>query len=206
SRGDDLSRLRQRVIHYINPPRRTKLKGLRIKSNRGFRNILTGRLLCPVGMLEQFDDDPTAFLVGVRDGKIHITSRDWPLFIYKESAMQPGKLRPGLFRSELLEACYKAVYTGPQSADDELKGSCKSTGKPSISQKYGMQVVSAETLCYVIALASWSVKDGHYNGQEFMYSLLCAFAQDTAWSDKVLDWWTRYVLTRPIDLLTNETP
>lgn len=52
--------------------------------------------------------------------------------------------------------------------------------------------------------ASWSVKDGHYNGQEFMYSLLCAFAQDPAWSDKVLDWWTRYVLTRATDLLTDE--
>lgn len=56
ARSDDLTRLRNRVIKYANPG--DQADHLDVKSHRGFHHDLTGRLLCPVSKLAEFDADP----------------------------------------------------------------------------------------------------------------------------------------------------
>ncbi len=48
--------------------------------------------------------------------------------------------------------CYMILYTGPQSADKELQDASRSTGKPSLSQKYNITGTSIDTICYVLTL------------------------------------------------------
>ncbi len=57
ARGDDLSRLRHRVIAIFAPD---AVDRLRIKSQRGFKDVVTARMLCPVSKLKEFDQDPEA--------------------------------------------------------------------------------------------------------------------------------------------------
>ncbi|KAI0330873.1 hypothetical protein GY45DRAFT_1250122, partial [Cubamyces sp. BRFM 1775] len=153
ARGDDLSRLRHRVIALAAPGTHWA-EMLKIKTKRGFKNTLTGRLLCPITKIQKFDEDPAAFCRAVRNAQIKIHSRDWPLFLYDEKDVVPGKVKPGLLRSPLLVKCYQVIFTGPQSAEDDVQEASKSTGKPSLSAKYNMVGVTPETICYIAALAS----------------------------------------------------
>ncbi|KAJ2969365.1 hypothetical protein NUW54_g12982 [Trametes sanguinea] len=63
TRSDDAGRIRR----YIYEIAGWDDQDLKIKSGRGFKNVTTGRLLCPVTLLEEFDRDPQAFCRDVRD-------------------------------------------------------------------------------------------------------------------------------------------
>ncbi|KAI0326964.1 hypothetical protein GY45DRAFT_1257881, partial [Cubamyces sp. BRFM 1775] len=198
ARGDDLSRLRNRVIIFTAPE---WLPHLKVKNNRGFKNVITGRLLCPITKLTEFDEDPEGFCRAVRDGRTKITSRDWPLFLYDEGLVVKGKIKPGLLRSPFLVQCFKVVFTGPQSAEDDVLETSKSTGKPSLSQKYNITAVTMEMILYVASLvrsllssqAGWAVKDGFFNGPQFVRSLMRSFARHSEWCSRTLDWWNDQV-------------
>ncbi|KAJ2972227.1 hypothetical protein NUW54_g12316 [Trametes sanguinea] len=206
ARSDDLSRLRNRVVEYAKPG--LEYDNLKVKTNRGFKHAITGRLLCPITKLTEFDQDPAAFCRRVRMGDIKIFSLDWPLFLYDEQQYKPGKVKPGLLRSPYLVKCYKVVYTGPQSADDDLMEDASSRGKPSLSQKYHIGGVTPETITYVCALVrtllssqkSWSHQDGHWKGPDFVRSLLRLFERHTDWADDTLVWWQSQVYSESGDL------
>ncbi|KAJ2985009.1 hypothetical protein NUW54_g10297 [Trametes sanguinea] len=198
ARGDDLSRLRHRVIHFVDP---TRTEDFKTKTSRGFKNAFTGRMLCPITKLSDFDADPAGFLRGIRDGVIKIKARDWPLFLYDENMVVPGQVKPGLFRNTQLIKWYQVIFTGPQSADPDLAESSKSTGKPSLAKKYGIVRVTPESICYIAALvrfllnsqAAWALKDGHFEGPVFVRSLMRVFARNPKWMDTTLKWWNEQV-------------
>ncbi|KAJ2993805.1 hypothetical protein NUW54_g6263 [Trametes sanguinea] len=179
----DLSRLWHCVIHFVDPKRTEEFK---MKTSQGFKNAFTGRLLCPITKLSKFDADPAV--------------RDWPLILYDETLVVAGKVKPGLFRNASFVQLYQVIYTGPQSGDPELAESSKSTGKTSLAKKYGISKVTPESLCYVATLvrfllnsqATWSLKDGHLKGAEFVRSLMRVFAQNPKWTKSTLTWWNEY--------------
>ncbi|KAI0629502.1 hypothetical protein C8Q77DRAFT_1037027, partial [Trametes polyzona] len=202
ARGDDLARLRDRVIVLIDPGLSEILK---IKTSRGFKHLITARLLCPMRLLAQFDKDPEAFCRGVRNGTIPIISCDWPSFLYDETLAVPGKVKPGFLRSQLLlqAGAFKIVFTGPQSVDVDFKEASKTTGKPSLAKKYGMQSSLREQICYVASLASWAIKDGHFKGPEFVRSILRVFEGHRGWGDRTLAWFDEWVLSNEPTAISN---
>lgn len=97
------------------------------KNTRGFTNNITARLLCPVDHLRAFDTNPAEFVftIGVgqmlmtqhpktrtieklKNGTLSRVDRDkvpkFPLFMYDEDMVEPGKVTSGLFRGPLLIA------------------------------------------------------------------------------------------------------
>ncbi|CDO69345.1 hypothetical protein BN946_scf184746.g26 [Trametes cinnabarina] len=178
-----------------------RTEDFKTKTSRGFKNAFTGRLLCPITKLGDFDADPAAFLRGIRDGVIKIKAWDWPLFLYDESMVVPGQVKPGLFRNTQLIKWYQVIFTGPQSADPDLAESSKSTRKPSLAKKYGIIAVTPESICYVAALvrfllnsqAAWALKDGHFEGPVFVRSLTRVFARNPKWMETTLRWWNEQV-------------
>lgn len=106
----------------------------------------------------------------VRAGNIQLHSLDWPLFLYDEDLLRPGKVRPGLLRSEFLVRVstflhtindvptnhaletFLTLYKGPQSADRLLRDASRSTGKPSLCVKYNITEVTPDMIFYVVAL------------------------------------------------------
>lgn len=57
ARGDDLSRIKKNALKYAGVEvDRTELE--EDKTKRGFKSLETGRLLCPIKMLDKFDEDP----------------------------------------------------------------------------------------------------------------------------------------------------
>ena len=89
------------------------------KDLRGFCNIDTGDLLCPLRLRDQFNEDPmyvtvtlcmcantfysSGFMDQVQDGKFEITSDDLPSFLYETGTVyDPENENDGLFRGFLI--------------------------------------------------------------------------------------------------------
>ncbi|CDO78002.1 hypothetical protein BN946_scf184723.g9 [Trametes cinnabarina] len=171
------------------------------KTSCGFKNAFTGCILCPITKLGDFDADTAVFLWSICDGIIKIKARDWPLFLYDESMVIPGQVKPSLFRNTQLIKWYQVIFTRPQSADPNLAESSKSTGKLSLTKKYGIVKVMPESICYIAALvrfllnsqAAWALKDGHFEGPVFVRSLMRVFARNPKWMDNILKRWNEQV-------------
>ena len=84
------------------------------KIQRGFHNLDTADLLCPLRLRDQFNEDPmyasdmlclyansfssSAFMDQVEDVKIDITSQDLPSFLYESGTVyDPEDEAAGLF-------------------------------------------------------------------------------------------------------------
>lgn len=52
----------------------------------------------------------------------------------------------------------------------------------------------AQVRSLLTARASWSIKDGAYNGKDFIYSLARALSSDTPFMKSLMAWWNQYVL------------
>ena len=95
---------------------------------RGFANKITARLLCPIDYLHAFDANPAESVLSLipkpkigcllilspkprtieklKNGSFSRLDREgvpkFPLFMYDEDMIEPGKLTNGLFRGQLL--------------------------------------------------------------------------------------------------------
>lgn len=61
ARSDDVKRLKDKSFELFGLGEDVKRK-----SKRGFKNVETGRLLCPVTILERFDADPKKYALHLR--------------------------------------------------------------------------------------------------------------------------------------------
>ena len=123
--ADDTSKLKSSILEYLyeEPKRGTRfpaqLQDERLLSSdakvlRGFQNIDTTDLLCPLKFRENFEEDlmyphvvsasltnflsSSDFMNQVGDGKIEITSQDLPSFLYKTGTVyDPENETIGLF-------------------------------------------------------------------------------------------------------------
>ena len=70
TRSDDLPRVKGAIIELVDIKDADHV--LRDKTARGFNNVSTGRLLCPVSDIDEFDEDPSQYdhLCAARSGLI----------------------------------------------------------------------------------------------------------------------------------------
>ena len=126
ARSDDLGNINKRIITYIHGirPYSQHPNGLPvslIKHERGFYHHITGRLLTPVSLLGEFDEDEVQcvfnrrvltndvlvigdhrFCSDVRNGERAITADDFPAFLYDTNQTNVDDPTVGLFRGPLI--------------------------------------------------------------------------------------------------------
>lgn len=117
ARREDVSRIRATVLTYIpDLPMTLKLR----KSERGWNNEYTARLLCPQTMLQRFEVDWKrqvsmhilellliiafflSFTQKVKQGDIELCEYHLPSFLWDQTIANPDDIMVGLFRGPLL--------------------------------------------------------------------------------------------------------
>ncbi|TBU36712.1 hypothetical protein BD309DRAFT_984762, partial [Dichomitus squalens] len=141
-RSDDLGRLNLGIILYslLDDPNNI----LKRHSNRGFDDSRTGRLLCPVRYLKEFEADPARN--HHPDWKLF--SYDFPSFMSDLSLVDPDDREAGFLRGPLLVTYYKAIFCGRSS----VYGEACSRGQQSLVVKYGMTEVNLHSIVYTTLL------------------------------------------------------
>ncbi|OSD02377.1 hypothetical protein PYCCODRAFT_1390008 [Trametes coccinea BRFM310] len=200
ARGDDISRLKDKIISLA---KLADTSGLEAKTSRGFKHPETGRMLCPIKLLDDFDANPEKFCRMVRDrkeGHPRVGGGDYPLFMYDMKAYVPGKLKPGFLKSKFLVDCAKVVFTGPSSTsapDSELTG--RSKGKPPICRTLNMTSINFISIVYIAILArfclnsqsEWQERDIDFSSEEFMCNVMTISMRSDKWHDELCEWYTR---------------
>ncbi|TCD64622.1 hypothetical protein EIP91_003856 [Steccherinum ochraceum] len=185
-RSDDTRKLRQHVVTYAIPdgwaPREVPdTSPGASKAGRGFRSELTARMLCPIAYMGEFNANPTSVMQRIESGELRVTAEQLPSFLYPDDhPYDRANLYNGLFKSRVLVRAWRHNFTGPASALEALK---KSNGPACLAKVYGLQHVTARTLCYIAAqvhvglssLEHWSVIDGNFNLRDFYDSLVRLF-------------------------------
>ncbi|TBU42745.1 hypothetical protein BD309DRAFT_865625 [Dichomitus squalens] len=195
-RSDDLGRLNGSIVSYsmLEDPKNT----LQRHSNRGFEDPRTGRLLCPVRILEEFEANPAHICSLYRDHIYKISSYDFPSFMTDLSLADPDDREAGFLRGPLLVSYYKAVFLGRSSVYSEPS----SRGQPSVAVKYGMTEVNLHSIAYVTLLARsalgsdpvWRDADGKsWLAPSFLHAIMDLVCRSPSWKQSTIDWWNKQI-------------
>ncbi|KAI0349312.1 hypothetical protein OH77DRAFT_1514943 [Trametes cingulata] len=198
ARSDDVGRVKKAILELAGL---NHVPLLAQKTNRGFKHPATGRLLCPVILLDKFDEDPEEFCRNVCDlseKRTRIEGENWPAFLYDMKKYDPDNLRSGLMRSRLLLNTYKLIYTGPTSVSEDGN---KLKGKLPVASVYGLKKATIFGIIYVASLvrfalnsqSEWDDNDADFKGEEFFHSLMIAVVGDGDWEEELAEWYTRRV-------------
>ncbi|KAI0667784.1 hypothetical protein C8Q78DRAFT_981560, partial [Trametes maxima] len=191
ARGSDITRIKAPAFKI------TKLTdpALQRKANRGYKHAETDRLLCPVKLLVDFDNDPEGFcrkVYNMHDDRPRVAGGDWPAFMYDMKLYIPGKLKPGFLKSQILLDVPSADTQGPQT---------KAKGKPPISRKLQIRTVAITAIIYVAVLVrfalnaqnEWADANGEWDGWDFAESVMTCMLHDPAWQEDLTQWYTERV-------------
>ncbi|KAI0645419.1 hypothetical protein C8Q79DRAFT_964478 [Trametes meyenii] len=211
ARSSDITRVKAALFKTA----RLTDAALQRKTNRGFRHTETGRLLCPVKLLADFDDDPEGFcrkVYNMHDDRPRVAGGDWPAFMYDMRLYVPGKLKPGFLKSQLLLDIFKVVFTGPASADarNDYGPHARAKGKPPLSCKLQIREAAITTIVYIASLTrfalntqtEWAEADGEWDGWDFAESIMTCMLRDPAWQEELTEWYTERVYGG----VSNDTP
>ncbi|KAF8518794.1 hypothetical protein JB92DRAFT_2711998 [Gautieria morchelliformis] len=174
------------------------------KTLRGFRNELTGELLCPT-TLDWTDDSVKEKLRATPNLD---SASAWPRFFYPKSEYDPADLAKGLLRGELLLYAYKLIYTGPSSWD-KAQGVSRHTHYCN-ARLAEMQEVTRQSLAYVATQTQFALSSGETNQKvggtfdttQFFWHLV-QFLEDPDFEEEVQDlllWWNRYEICHRVIL------
>jgi hypothetical protein len=123
ARSEDISSLKEAILSYaaVHSPEgelRPQINLSSSKSNtRGLNHPMLARLLCPIQYLDQFDENPerciylmslldlshsplTRTILDLQEGRIRLTSEDFPAFMYAAGMYDPHDMEIGLLRHE----------------------------------------------------------------------------------------------------------
>ncbi|KIJ29827.1 hypothetical protein M422DRAFT_36807 [Sphaerobolus stellatus SS14] len=166
-----------------------------IKTNRGFKNIIFGRLLCPVNM-DWANPETQSSLIATPG---LCSTAAWPMFFYPKGQFDPNDLAKGLLRGELLVWVYKYIFLAPSAwhpnkHSDESK--IFSTGNASLHKLYN---VTPRSLAYVathvrFALSSSEINrknGGSFKTGDFFWHVM-DYLEDPDFAEDVkglLEWW-----------------
>ncbi|KAG6915234.1 hypothetical protein DXG01_012590 [Tephrocybe rancida] len=168
------------------------------KGDLGFNHPLTRSLLCPVDL--NWDDQHTQ--EHIKAGIFKNQTWGWPSFVYVFGLLlDPEDMWEGLFRSSLLVAAYKHVFTSRPSifAQIQLNGSTR----PGDRCIHGMTHVTPRSIAYVamqvrFALGSqrlFVLNDTLTSSRKFYESVIEFFdkSSDDIEMHELLVWWDQQV-------------
>ncbi|KAI1786912.1 hypothetical protein LXA43DRAFT_1064740 [Ganoderma leucocontextum] len=198
-RGDDLVRVNRHIVEAL---------ALDLKSNqkqrRGFKHTETGRLLCPIDRLDEFDKNPDVFCQGVIDADpdndhYQLLAVDWPLAIYRENLYDPAKKLKGLLQSRCCLKVYQIIYLGPAGAIPGYRRGNK--GQQPVAKKYAITKATIESIVRSAAIArfaltstaEWVDRDGDFDSPTFVRTLMDVAFLNPTFMNSLVDWYTTHV-------------
>ncbi|KAF9470714.1 hypothetical protein BDN70DRAFT_939488, partial [Pholiota conissans] len=185
ARAEDTSSCRRATPEYVLSSSSGDGDSLQNKSDRGWNNYHTARLLCPLKRLVEFDENPDLFMEHVTNKTIKIKASQWPSFLYPEDTVYDGEnIDKGLFLSDLMLMFLRNILTGPSSAHQGMRMGTKQ----SKAEIHGMDRVFGRCVAYTavqvyFALSSieqWSssAQDGHFKLDDFFSRCVGLFERD----------------------------
>ncbi|KZP03035.1 hypothetical protein FIBSPDRAFT_915387 [Athelia psychrophila] len=173
ARSDDTRGLKGAILDWIVPRGETLRPPLyrNVKHDRGFFHERTGYLLCPA----EYDWANDRIKEQLRNGELPMSGDLWPTFVYKDYKVDPDDIWANLFRSSLLVAAYKYIFTSPSSVEREAKAT-----RSGNARIHGMKEVTLPSIAYVatqvrFSLCSSSVftrNDTNTDSERFYHSIL----------------------------------
>lgn len=142
------------------------------KSDRGFNNDDTGRMLIPIRNLKAYNKDPIGVRAKVNAGseEFRVTGTNPPAFLYEDPDNYDSKdalygCMRGYFlgrvscfgshdtRTNLCEQCLRAIFSGPRTSLQNPTHGDRPTGR-SVSERSGLKSVTTATMVYVAVVVS----------------------------------------------------
>ncbi|KAI0737909.1 hypothetical protein C8Q80DRAFT_1275951 [Daedaleopsis nitida] len=220
ARTTDFSHVSERVFQYI--PRtsffRTPLDMPTEKWQCGWEGFVTAYLLCPPPLRDRFKADWQQLCDDIKnpESDITIVSDDFPLCLFNIDAIRKkdqthGPLT-GFLRSDLMKLVFKSLWTGPISTKRDSARPKNTPGKPSLSQKYDMKIVTPRMLAYVAVLLrhslttrEWANDDHQFHNVEFFDKMVALFDEPLSpWASETLEWEVFGIVPRARDAHKNK--
>ncbi|KAI0666518.1 hypothetical protein C8Q78DRAFT_968023 [Trametes maxima] len=166
AKSDDTSSLRGAVIDWIkddnrSTPALTDSLHRDKKLGRGFRNDITGRLLCPV-MLDWSDETVRADLLNnmaTIDGNA-VNGSHWPTFLYADSIFNKDLPWEGFLKGKYLRRAYSHIFTSPSSAKGDIESNLTRATRTGNAANFGMTTVTKPSIAYVAAQLAFALSEG----------------------------------------------
>ncbi|KAI0349323.1 hypothetical protein OH77DRAFT_1465554 [Trametes cingulata] len=207
AKSDDTRSLRGAVIDWLKLdfPADTVDLNSDTKVSRGFRNEVTGRLLCPV-MLDWKDENVRTQSVN-RTATVSgdpVNGSHWPSFLYASGLYDENLPWVGFLMGEYLLRTFRHIFTSPSSAKgtDELPDDIRAT-RSGNAASYGMTEVTKASIAYAAAqlyfvLSDSAVFNKHQkNCDAFgLYNAIRDYLEDPEFesdNNDLLLWWNRRV-------------
>ncbi|TBU22353.1 hypothetical protein BD311DRAFT_824526 [Dichomitus squalens] len=200
-RRDDCGKFRDEVLNLMRHiPEFAHLNIVHIeKAERGWKNDLTARLLCPMQLIPRFDRDPTQFRADVRNAKTEIHCDDFFSALYDTDMHDPEDFQSGLFRGPLLLKTFEWLFCGRKVARGTLQFGEKASGKEPFLAAYKITQVTPQMIAYAACIlqfalnsqSEWSRKDGNFDVTGFHTNVAMSFILDE-WADDTLAWWDKW--------------
>ncbi|KAG2004884.1 hypothetical protein CC2G_003392 [Coprinopsis cinerea AmutBmut pab1-1] len=187
-RNDDSKSLKSDIIAYIpldpnidhvNPP---IVKGSS-KAMRGYNHDVTGGLLVPLELFDEWQKNPARFRNKFKEGKITITEEIWPRFCYPEGTKYDhSKSYP-----------YRPFDRVPDRPDKNAKSSKAQLHK--VDRVETQHIAYAATQCYLhlSSLSSWSELDNQFSLRLFYENIIAVLSLDIPWAKETLEWYQTQV-------------
>ncbi|KAI0647704.1 hypothetical protein C8Q79DRAFT_1008119 [Trametes meyenii] len=216
AKSDDTGSLRGAVIDWLkagnkSQPNLTSTLEREKKIGRGFRNDITGKLLCPV-MLDWNDEKiRTDLLNGTAtiDGN-PINGSHWPAFLFAGEAFNKDLPWEGFLQGKYLRRAYCHIFTSPSSAKgDHNKSNATHTTRATRATRsgnaanYGMTAVTKPSIAYAAAQLAFALSEDttfhkHRTACDAvgLYNAIMDFfeaPQFTAKIEDLLKWWNRSI-------------
>ncbi|KAI0370819.1 hypothetical protein BV20DRAFT_1071766 [Pilatotrama ljubarskyi] len=207
AKSDDTRSLRGSVIDWLKVdfPADTVNLNRDTKVGRGFRNEVTGRLLCPV-MLDWNDESVRTELLNrtaTIDGE-PVNGSHWPAFLYASGIYNESVPWVGFLMGENLLRTYLHIFISPSSAKgaEEHSGDGRAT-RSGNAANYGMTEVTKASIAYAAAQLYFALSDSavfnkHQKNCDALglYNAIRDYLEDPEFksdTNDLLAWWNRYI-------------
>ncbi|KAI0083360.1 hypothetical protein BDY19DRAFT_998650 [Irpex rosettiformis] len=219
ARSDDTTGLKQPGLNYIlldltkdDDPTGELSRSLLAateKSQRGFNNLLTGKLLCPHRYSDVYAADPARTCQKFLTGALPCKASLLPTFLYG-GPYNPDDKYEGLLRGPLCVRVYKHIFKGPSTAGNGMAVNQQNRRKNQ-AQLMGLQRTTPRTIAYAVVQArhmlnqqaDWCIVDDQFDSNElFDMTVVLLECDETVntltrtWITNTLDWWDRQVFNK----------
>ncbi|KAI0270166.1 hypothetical protein BGY98DRAFT_1068061 [Russula aff. rugulosa BPL654] len=205
-RSADANRLKTHTADYVplDPNNKIVLNIGKSKMDRGFNHKALGRLLVPVNLLEEYNENRDRVINRIESGEYRVTALQFPALLYQEGSYDPDNLLNGLFRGHFLIRCCISIFVGPQNA---LKAPGQVVvSKSCVANRLNVTRITPEIIAYICVQARftlttagcWGYRDGGFNYSVFRRKIIELFqpgngCYDDVWATTTLKWWNKQV-------------
>ncbi|KAG1725157.1 uncharacterized protein EDB91DRAFT_1087218 [Suillus paluster] len=202
--SDDSTHLKMPICDYVapNPADKAVVPPLHDGSGQcthlGVNHPVLARFLCPIGEIENFNEDPTITIEWLQSGKIRMEADTLPAFLWNGDLpggnYDPDNMMDGFLDGFVLERTMRHIFTGPSTA----YGAQSRGTRPSNAALHAMTTVEPPHIAYgcvqvqfgISSRNTWTEEDSDFNYHDF-YRYIIELINDLPDNDKeqlLKDW------------------